>query len=76
MKVKLTKRSVEALAPADRDVLVWDAEVPGFGVKVTPRGCKVFIVMYRLGGAGSRLRKYTIGPYGRITLPMARAQAQ
>ena len=32
--------------------------------------------MYRLAGAGSRLRKYTIGPYGRITLPMARAQAQ
>ncbi len=36
----------------------------------------MFLVMYRLGGAGSRLRKYTIGPYGRITLPMARAQAQ
>ena len=32
--------------------------------------------MYRLAGAGSRLRKYTIGPYGRIALPMARAQAQ
>jgi integrase len=32
--------------------------------------------MYRLAGAGSRLRKYTIGPYGRVTLPMARAQAQ
>src|SRR6202035_5485457 len=32
--------------------------------------------MYRLGGAGSRLRKYTIGPYGRVTLPMARAHAQ
>jgi hypothetical protein len=32
--------------------------------------------MYRLGGAGSRLRKYTVGPYGRVTLPMARAQAQ
>jgi integrase len=45
-------------------------------VKVTPKGRKVFLVMYRLGGAGSRLRKYTIGPYGRITLPMARAQAQ
>jgi integrase len=45
-------------------------------VKVTPRGRKVFLVMYRVGGAGSRLRKYTIGPYGRITLPMARAQAQ
>ena len=56
--------------------MYWDAGVPGFGVKVTPQGRKVFIVMYRLAGAGSRLRKYTIGPYGRITLPMARAQAQ
>ena len=32
--------------------------------------------MYRVAGAGSRLRKYTIGPYGRVTLPMARAHAQ
>lgn len=32
--------------------------------------------MYRLAGAGSRLRKYTIGPCGRVTLPMARTQAQ
>jgi len=44
-------------------------------VKVTPKGRKVFLVMYRLAG-GSRLRKYTIGPYGRVTLPMAKAQAQ
>ena len=50
--------------------------MPGFGVKVTPKGRKVFLVMYRLAGAGSRLRKYTIGPYGRVTLPMAKAQAQ
>jgi integrase len=32
--------------------------------------------LYRLAGACSRLRKYTIGPYGRLTLPMAKAQAQ
>jgi hypothetical protein len=54
----------------------WDAGQPRFGVKVTPKGRKVFLVLYRVAGAGSRLRKYTIGPYGRITLPMARAQAQ
>jgi integrase len=59
-----------------KDTLYWDAGLPGFGVKVTPKGRKVFLVMYRLAGAGSRLRKYTIGPYGRVTLPMARAQAQ
>jgi integrase len=45
-------------------------------VKVTPKGRKVFVVLYRLAGAGSRLRKYTIGPHGRITLAMARAHAQ
>ena len=59
-----------------KDEVYWDAGLPGFGVKVTPRDRKVFLVMYRLAGAGSRLRKYTIGPHGRITLPMARAQAQ
>ena len=37
-----------------KDTLCWDA-VPGFGVKVTPKGRKVFRVMYRLAGAGSRL---------------------
>jgi integrase len=50
--------------------------MPGFGLKVTPKGRKVFLVLYRIAGAGSRLRKYTIGPYGRVTLPMAKAQAQ
>jgi integrase len=36
----------------------------------------VFIVLYRTGGAGSKLRKYTIGPYGRVTLHQARVAAQ
>jgi integrase len=58
------------------DCVYWDSGLPGFGVKVTPKGRKVFIALYRVGGAGSRLRKYTIGPYGRVTLAMARGQAQ
>ncbi len=74
--IKLTKSVIDALETPLKDVVYWDAGLPGFGVKVTPKGRKVFIVLYRTGGAGSRLRKYTIGPYGRITLPMARAQAQ
>ena len=56
--------------------MLWDDALPGFGLKVTPRGKKVFIVLYRTGGAGSALRKYTIGPYGRVTLHAARAEAQ
>lgn len=56
--------------------MLWDDALPGLGLKVTPRGKKVFIVLCRTGGAGSALRKYTIGPYGRVTLHNARAEAQ
>jgi integrase len=72
----MTKTAVDALKAASKDAVYWDGGLPGFGVKVTPRGRKVFVVLYRIGGAGSRLRKYTIGPYGRVTLQMARAEAQ
>src|SRR5262249_16534792 len=58
------------------DQVYWDAGCPGFGVKVTPKGRKVFIVLYRTGGAGSKLRKFTIGPDGRVTLHQARVVAQ
>jgi integrase len=75
-RLRLTKSVIDDLPVPSKDTVYWDDGLPGFGVKVTPKGRKVFIVMYRLAGAGSRLRKYTIGPYGRITLPMARAQAQ
>jgi hypothetical protein len=59
-RVKLTKSSIDALPTSATDVIYWDATSPGFGVKVTPKGRKVFVVLYRTNGTGSRLRKYTI----------------
>jgi integrase len=75
-RIKLTKSAIDALPTPSSDVVYWDAASPGFGVKITPKGRKVFIVLYRAGGAGSKLRKYTIGPYGRVTLHQARVAAQ
>src|ERR1700687_6475978 len=75
-RIKLTKSAIDALRTPSSDVVYWDAASPGFGVKVTPQGRKVFVVLYRIGGAGSRLRKSTIGPYGRVTLHQARVAAQ
>src|SRR2546430_3448228 len=75
-RIRLTKSAIDALPTSKSDVVYWDAGCPGFGIKVTPIGRKVFIVLYRTGGAGSRLRKYTIGPYGRVTLHQARVAAQ
>jgi integrase len=75
-RAKLTKSEIDDLPTPSKEVVYWDTAYPGFGVKVTPTGRKVFIVLYRTGGAGSRLRKYTIGPYGRVTLHQARVSAQ
>jgi integrase len=75
-RLKLTKSSIDVLPTPSSDVIYWDAAFPGFGLKVTPKGGKVFVVLYRTGGAGSKLRKYTIGPYGRVTLHQARVAAQ
>src|ERR1700756_1654698 len=75
-RIKLTKSTIDSLPTPNSDAVYWDAGCPGFGVKVTPKGRKVFIVLYRTGGVGSKLRKYTIGPYGRVTLHQARVAAQ
>jgi integrase len=75
-RIRFTKTALDALQSADKEVVYWDTGLPGFGLKVTPKGRKVFIVLYRTGGAGSPLRKYTIGPYGRVTLHQARGEAQ
>jgi hypothetical protein len=75
-RVKLTKTVIDALPTPSKDIVHWHTGCPGFGLKVTPKGRKVFVVLYRTAGAGSRLRKYTIGPYGRVTLNQARVTAQ
>ena len=76
-RLKLTKSAIDALATPPKDLVYWDSGCPGFGVKITPKGRKVFIVLYRAGGAGSRLRKYTIGPLrARHVAPGARNSAE
>src|SRR6478672_10130784 len=75
-RVKMTKTVIDALPIPSKDVVHWDTGSAGFGVKVTPKGRKVFIVLYRTAGAGSKLRKYTIGPYGRVTLHQASVASQ
>jgi integrase len=75
-RIRLTKSAIDALPTSKSDIVYWDSGCPGFGVKVTPKGRKVFVVLYRNGGASSKLRKYTIGPNGRVTLHQARVAAQ
>ena len=69
---KITKRAVDALLPAERERVVWDDDIKGFGVRVHPTGRKVYIVKYRHQG---RSVKVTIGPHGPVTPAAARAKA-
>ncbi len=69
---KITKRVVDALRPQERERVVWDDEIKGFGVRVHPSGKRVYIVKYRHRG---RVVKTTIGPHGPIAPAEARARA-
>lgn len=55
---KLTKRSVEGLDLQEKEYLVWDPEISGFGVRVYPSGRKTYLVQYHSSG---RTRRRTIG---------------
>jgi integrase len=59
----LTKSLIEKLSPSDADYVIWDAELPGFGVRVKPSGVKSYVVQYRNRETGVSRRK-TIGQHG------------
>ncbi len=77
---KISKRSVDALRPGDKDTYLWDGghrdALPGFGVKVTPAGRTVYLIQYRLRGRKGRTRRVTIGQHGNTTAERARVQAK
>ncbi len=73
---RLTKRTVDALEASTKDQFRWCGEIPGFGVKCTPRGTKVFLLTYRFPkGRAGKVKRWTIGTYGQITVDQAREVA-
>lgn len=69
----LTKPTINTLLPKDKDYVVWDDRLPGFGVRVKPSGVKSFVLQYRnRSGASKRL---TLGRVGQLTLDQARKEA-
>lgn len=49
---KLTKRAVDSLEPGERRYIVFDTDLTGFGVRITPSGHKSWVVEYRPGDGG------------------------
>ncbi|CDX49097.1 Integrase family protein [Mesorhizobium plurifarium] len=70
---KLTKRTVDTTEIRSADYVIWDEELPGFGLRVFASGKKSYVVQYRAAG---RSRRYTIGLHGVWTAEEARREAK
>jgi integrase len=69
---KLTKRVVDAAEGRAREYFIWDADLPGFGLRVLPSGRKRYIIQYR---AGRRSRRISLGPSTVLACEQARGRA-
>jgi integrase len=76
-KRDLTDRALKALKPAapGKRYFAWDAQVPGFGVRVTDRGSASFVLVARYPGATNPAPRQ-IGAYPAIELAKARQMAR
>ncbi len=71
---KLTSAVVAALsAPEHGQLLIWDASLPGFGVRVTDKGRKTYVAQGRVAG---RTVRVTIGRADTLTTEQARFLAK
>ena len=68
----VTKRTVDALSVEGKDVVFWDRDLPGFGIRVYPSGLKVYVVQSR-GPAGSK--RVRVDRHGDCTPDEARRRA-
>lgn len=72
MVAKLTKRIVEGAEVRPTEYMLWDGDLPGFGVRILSTGRRSYMVQYR---AGRRSRRITLGPHGILTADQARGMA-
>lgn len=70
---RITKRTVDAAKSKAKDYVIWDDELPGFGLRMFASGKRSYVIQYRAAG---RSRRYTIGLHGIWTPETARREAR
>lgn len=74
---RITKRAVDLLEPVSTDLFLWDDVLRGFGLRLTPKGARSYVLQYRMGGREAPTRRYTIGTHGSPWTPeTARKEAE
>jgi hypothetical protein len=69
--MKLTLDTVRAITPVSpkTEIIVFDDDLPGFGVRARLSGWKIFIVQYSIG---NRQRRVSLGDVDELDLDQAR----
>ncbi len=70
---RLTQAAVEKLLPQPARRDIYDADVPGLVLRITPTGTKSWSFTYRLRGQAKRL---TLGAFPGVNLKLARDRAR
>jgi integrase len=70
---RLNKKAVDAAIPQAKDYVIWDDDLPGFGLRVFPSGKRSYVLQYRSKG---RSRRYTVGLHGVWTPETAKQEAR
>ena len=68
----LTERLIRDAKPEPKTRIIWDSQVRGLGVRITPAGTKAYILNYRAGG---RERRATVARVPELSLRAARERA-
>src|SRR4051794_17564128 len=74
---RLSKRTVDALLPGSKVYVVYDCDLAGFGVRITPKGARSWVVEYRPHGGGRAIgkKRLTLGSVKQLTPEQARKAA-
>jgi integrase len=76
--LKLTKRTIDAIAAVEKPTLFYDSDLTGFCLKVLPSGTKRWCVEYRSGAGGRSVGKtrMVLGSTSSLTPDQARSSAK
>jgi integrase len=69
---KITKRLIENAEVKDKDYIIFDSDIPGFGARILPSGRRSCLVQYRVGRS---YRRISLGMHGVLTTDQARGEA-
>jgi len=72
MNIHITRKTVAELEVSGKDYFIWDANLKGFGVRVSPKGKKVFVVQTRIRG---KLKRTSLGAYPTLSVTAAKKAA-